>query len=101
MLPTDSTPCSSFVHSYVWLQTVLGIHGVFWSLAAMNIVQIVFAQFWLPETRGLSLEEIQRRWVRAQIRSKDMSVVQVQIRFWFAINEFSNKIECVVPYRSQ
>ncbi|KAF0302592.1 Facilitated trehalose transporter Tret1 [Amphibalanus amphitrite] len=51
----------SFVHSYVWLESVLGIHGVFWALSVLSVVQIVFAQIWLPETRGLTLEQIQSR----------------------------------------
>ncbi|XP_043195483.1 facilitated trehalose transporter Tret1-2 homolog [Amphibalanus amphitrite] len=52
----------SFVHSYVWLESVLGIHGVFWALSVLSVVQIVFAQIWLPETRGLTLEQIQSRY---------------------------------------
>ncbi|QHI96444.1 sugar porter family MFS transporter [Aristophania vespae] len=40
---------------------LLGAGGVFWLFAAMNFLAFCFVFYFVPETRGVSLEEIERR----------------------------------------
>ncbi len=37
----------------------------FWLYAAMCVIDFVFIWFFLPETKGKTLEEIERRWLKA------------------------------------
>ncbi|XP_037086595.1 facilitated trehalose transporter Tret1-2 homolog [Pollicipes pollicipes] len=53
------------VHFFPAMVSGLGNYGTFWLFAAVNLLQVALATFWLPETRGLSLEEIQRRFFSA------------------------------------
>ena len=40
----------------------LGSAGLFAALAGVNMLQLVFACFCMPETRGLTLEEVQMKY---------------------------------------
>ncbi|XP_043241986.1 facilitated trehalose transporter Tret1-2 homolog [Amphibalanus amphitrite] len=50
-----------FIHLFPVLTSAVGSAGLFAVLAAVNVLQVTFAYFCLPETRGLSLEEVQVR----------------------------------------
>lgn len=43
------------------LVSLLGPSGIFWLFAAMNLLAFLFVWRYVPETRGVSLEEIERR----------------------------------------
>ena len=45
-----------------WLTTNLSPSGMFWLFAAMCIPYLLIAHFFLPETAGKSLEDIEREW---------------------------------------
>lgn len=45
-----------------WLTTNLSPSGVFWLFATMCIPYLLIAHFFLPETAGKSLEDIERDW---------------------------------------
>jgi len=40
----------------------IGSTGAFWVYAAMSVVNLVFIWRVMPETKGRSLEEIERSW---------------------------------------
>lgn len=40
---------------------ILGAGGLFWIFAVLNFVALIFVYRYVPETRGVSLEEIERR----------------------------------------
>ena len=56
------------VHFFPAMERGLGDHGTFWLFAAVNALQVLLATFALPETRGLSLEEIQHRFFAGKRR---------------------------------
>lgn len=45
------------------LQAALGNHGLFWLFAGMALVNVLFVVFLVPETRGYSLESIERLFI--------------------------------------
>ena len=51
----------SFIHLFPVLRSTLGSAGLFATLAGVNVLLIVHATCLLPETRGLSLEQVQIR----------------------------------------
>lgn len=55
-------------------QAGLGNHGVFWAFGFMALVNLVFVLFAVPETKGHSLEEIERIFARRHIPSTRASV---------------------------
>ena len=59
------------VKIYPTLKDAVGFGGIFLIHAAMSALQIPLATFGLPETSGLSLEQIQKLFVK---RSKDVEV---------------------------
>jgi len=56
------------------LQLALGAHGVFWLFAAILVVSVVFVFFLVPETRGKTLEDIERLYTN-EVRSDPASRV--------------------------
>jgi len=42
----------------------LSASATFWLYAVMCAVDLVFMIFFLPETKGKTLEEIERRWLK-------------------------------------
>ena len=69
------------IHFFPAMEEGLGNHGTFWLFAAVNLLQVLLATFIMPETRGLSLEEIQHRFFTARRRSSagdraDQGIVQ-------------------------
>ncbi len=49
------------------MQKYLGSDGTFWVFALMAAINFAFVLFFVPETKGYSLEEISRIWSRAEI----------------------------------
>ena len=52
---------AGFIHLFPVLTSALGNAGLFTALAGVNLLQMIFAQCFLPETKGLSLEQVQVR----------------------------------------
>jgi SP family arabinose:H+ symporter-like MFS transporter len=48
------------------ISDTLNASTAFWLYAAMCAVDLVFMVFYLPETKGRTLEEIERRWLKAK-----------------------------------
>ncbi|WP_324768107.1 sugar porter family MFS transporter [Pokkaliibacter plantistimulans] len=48
----------------------LGGPGTFWAFAALNVVFILFTLFYVPETRGVSLEKIEQNLMQGKPLSK-------------------------------
>ncbi|KAH8279188.1 hypothetical protein KR026_003382, partial [Drosophila bipectinata] len=69
-------PAASVVTSFNWACTfivtktfqdmidLLGTHGAFWLFAGVCVVGVFFVIFCVPETRGKTLEEIERKFKR-------------------------------------
>lgn len=57
------------IHFFPAMEEGLGNYGTFWLFAAVNLLQVLLASSVLPETRGLSLEEIQHKFFAARRRS--------------------------------
>lgn len=57
------------VHSYHQLVDLMGVDGTFWCYASICMVEAVFVFFYLPETKNLSIEQIQE--ILGRSRSKD------------------------------
>ncbi|XP_043241019.1 sugar transporter ERD6-like 6 [Amphibalanus amphitrite] len=51
----------TFLNIFPLLRSALGSHGLFAALAGVNVLLMLYAAFLLPETRGLSLEQVQMR----------------------------------------
>ena len=50
-----------FIHLFPVVKSALGSAGLFACIAGVNVLLILHASFLLPETRGLSLEQVQLR----------------------------------------
>jgi len=48
--------------TFLSLIDLLGKPDTFWLYAALCVVSFVYVYFYMPETKGLSLEEIEDRW---------------------------------------
>ena len=46
------------------LRQHLGDAGTFWFFAALALLNFLYAKFQVPETKGLSLEQIEHLWLR-------------------------------------
>ncbi|GAB6026141.1 Facilitated trehalose transporter Tret1 [Chamberlinius hualienensis] len=53
----------TFITSFTFPYAVqaMGEHGVFWMMTGFGFFSIVFAYFMVPETKGMSLEEIEKK----------------------------------------
>ncbi|XP_037084177.1 facilitated trehalose transporter Tret1-like isoform X2 [Pollicipes pollicipes] len=52
------------VYSFPLVVSSLGMYGVFWFFTAMHLMMFLFAKFFLPDTGGKSIEEIQMMFVK-------------------------------------
>ncbi len=52
------------------MQSLLGAHGVFWMFAVVLVISILFIFFFVPETRGKTLEDIERLYT-GEVRTQD------------------------------
>ncbi len=59
------TACYLVSQTFPWMLKHLGGPATFWLYAAICLVTIVFVAIYVPETKGKSLEEIERSWQRA------------------------------------
>ncbi|KAF0309813.1 putative metabolite transport protein YfiG [Amphibalanus amphitrite] len=48
------------LYAFPALIALLGMPGVYWFFAAMHVAMLVFAKFFVPQTRGKTIEEIQK-----------------------------------------
>jgi MFS family permease len=56
--------CFLLTYTFPFLNKVLGSAGTFWLYAAICVAGFVFIHLKLPETKGKSLEQIEREWVK-------------------------------------
>jgi SP family sugar porter-like MFS transporter len=63
-IATGSLWAACFVLTYTFplLQVALGTAGTFWLYAVVCAVGFVAVKRWLPETKGKTLEEIEKQW---------------------------------------
>jgi MFS family permease len=54
--------CILITATFLSLVELVGSSGAFWLYAAMSVVNLVFVWRVMPETKGRSLEEIERSW---------------------------------------
>jgi SP family sugar porter-like MFS transporter len=52
--------CTALTFSFPFLNRALGAHGTFWLYGAICVAGFAYIALRLPETRGKSLEEIER-----------------------------------------
>jgi len=57
--------CFAVSQTVPWMFDHLGQPTTFWTYAAMCAVSFVFVALFVPETKGKTLEEIERRWLGA------------------------------------
>jgi len=64
-IATGSLWAACFVLTYTFplLEAALGTAGTFWVYAGVCAMGFVAVKRWLPETRGRTLEEIEKQWV--------------------------------------
>ncbi|OHB70596.1 MAG: MFS transporter [Planctomycetes bacterium RBG_13_63_9] len=56
--------CFAVSQTVPWMFDRLGQPATFWTYAAMCVVSLVFVALFVPETKGKTLEEIERSWMR-------------------------------------
>ncbi|XP_065334432.1 facilitated trehalose transporter Tret1-like isoform X1 [Cloeon dipterum] len=54
--------------TFPFLVDVAGIHGAFSLFGGMCVLSLVFVRFWVPETRGRSLEDIEKSLTGRRVR---------------------------------
>jgi MFS family permease len=55
--------CFLLTLTFPWLNATLGPAGTFWLYAAISVAGLVFIAFKLPETKGKTLEQIEKELV--------------------------------------
>lgn len=55
--------CTALTYTFPWLKNTLGAHGAFWLYGAICILGFTVILRYLPETKGKSLEDIERELV--------------------------------------
>lgn len=58
--------CLLITLTFLSLVAALGASGAFWTYGSLCFFTFVFVWFFTPETRGRSLEEIERSWTRSR-----------------------------------
>ena len=54
--------CLAVTFTFLSIVETLGSSGAFFLYAALSFITFVFVYFWVPETHGKSLEELQHTW---------------------------------------
>jgi hypothetical protein len=49
-------------YSFLKIVDVLTLAGTFWAFAIMGLISVIWGYFYIPETRGKSLESIEEHW---------------------------------------
>ncbi|HID22169.1 MAG TPA: MFS transporter, partial [Planctomycetaceae bacterium] len=57
------TGCTALTFTFPFLKRALGAHGTFWLYAVICVAGFVYIRLRLPETKGKSLEDIEREMV--------------------------------------
>jgi len=52
------------------MQKAVGNHGTFWVFTFMAVVNLFFVIFLVPETKGHSLEDIQKIFLKKQVKER-------------------------------
>ncbi len=60
------TACYGVSQTFPWMLKRLQGPLTFWFYAAMCLLAFLFAAFFLPETKGKTLEEIERSWLKSK-----------------------------------
>ena len=55
--------CTALTFSFPFLNRGLGAHGTFWLYGIICLIGFVVVRAVLPETKGKSLEQIEREWM--------------------------------------
>jgi hypothetical protein len=58
------TGCWLVGQTFPYLKDTLGTAGSFWLYAATTPLAFLFVLLFVPETKGKTLEEIEKRWAR-------------------------------------
>lgn len=66
--------CFVLTYTFPLLNNSLGPAMTFWIYAAVCVMGFLFVNFRLPETRGKTLEEIERHWARREEAAAQPSV---------------------------
>ena len=60
--------CFTLSQTVPWMFATLGRANTFWTYAVMCGVSLVFVAAFIPETKGKTLEAIERQWSRTTRR---------------------------------
>ena len=60
---------------YVVILAAIGNHGAFWFFGVICIVGLFFTIFYVPETQGKSLEEIERKMMGRCRRMSSKNII--------------------------
>lgn len=58
------TGCSTLTYTFPFLNKALGSYGTFWIYGGVCLAGFIFVAFMLPETKGKSLEELEKELVK-------------------------------------
>ena len=57
--------CTALTFTFKYLERSLGVHGTFWLYGGICFAGFAYIKTFLPETKGKSLEDIERELVDA------------------------------------
>ncbi len=77
--------------TFMDLQAALGAHGVFWLFAAVLLASTAFTFFFVPETRGKTLEDIERLYTGEVIVKKyfNMGILKIMSVYFLGNPSYS------------
>jgi hypothetical protein len=58
------TACVALTMTFLTLAQAITVTGAFWLYGAMCVTTFLIVRFAVPETKGRTLEEIERMWKR-------------------------------------
>src|SRR5450759_4580636 len=59
--------CLALTFTFLSLVRAITVTGAFWTYAAMSVLTVLFVWKFTPETKGKTLEEIERSWSRPSV----------------------------------
>lgn len=76
MVTSFNWACTFLVtKTYVDLTLLIGSHGAFWLFGVICLISLAFVIIFVPETRGRSLEEIERYYMGRQGSNENEQVL--------------------------